>query len=197
LKTYKDELKILEDAYTIREFAIFLGKPLQNAKPKDKEKYLEHKKENNESITGNRLREVSSKSLDAYRYRLNNFYRWILKHTNEEIDQELAYPKPVIVRKKEISLEELCEKRIETLLDNKTIYYDKKIDSSLTIEELEEKYPHQFLDQENLDILIDIKSINSRVEKLRVVWDLSQNSIFYKEIIKSYCEYAVKFFENI
>lgn len=157
LRTFKNDEKILETAYTIREFGLYLGKSYLKASTEDKENYLNYKINSKESITGNRVLKVSKKTLNVYRYRLNNFYRWILNHTSHEIDEELAYPQPKIVKKEEKSLEDKCEKRVEALLNNTIICTNKKCDKVLTQDQLKEKYVEQILDKDNLEILKDYK----------------------------------------
>lgn len=157
LKTFKDDLKILEEAYTIREFAIFIKKPFQDANITDKVGYLNHKKHSKESITGNRVMELAPSSLDTYKYKLNNFYRWILKHTNEKIDQEMAYPTPKIIRKEERSLEQNCQRRVNALLNNELICTNKKEDKYLTQNQLKEKYSSLLLSEINLKTLNEYK----------------------------------------
>lgn len=119
MKTYKGDGGIIDLLYTIREFAIFIKKGFDKATMEDIGNYLDHKFISKESITGSRLLDVKEKSTRAYHYRIKNFYRWVLKHTDITIDKELAYPKPKIVRKEEKSMEEKCERRAQWLLQNK------------------------------------------------------------------------------
>ncbi len=119
LQSYKSEARILEQAYTLREFSLFIKKGLEKASLDDIDAYLQHKLNASESITGNRVMGIEGTSVKIYRYRLNSFYRWVLKHTILPIDNELAYPTPKLVKKQECSKEQICEIRVKALLDNR------------------------------------------------------------------------------
>ncbi|MBU4242388.1 MAG: phage integrase N-terminal SAM-like domain-containing protein, partial [Nanoarchaeota archaeon] len=100
--------KVLERAYTITEFSIFLRRPLNEATTKDIQTFLQQKSSN-----------VKETTIKNYKFRLQGFYRWIIKHTKYKIDEELAYPKPIVVTKIEVSREEMCKQRVKKILDNK------------------------------------------------------------------------------
>jgi integrase len=129
--------------------------------------YLNHKLEPTGSITGNRFIDVKKQSVKGYKYRINSFYRWVLVHKKLQIEQELAYPKPRVIRKEETTIEERCERRVDALLNNEIICTNRKSDRHLTQEELKKKYSELVLDDKNLEILNNFKNYkitSSKVE---------------------------------
>ncbi|MFH1638599.1 MAG: hypothetical protein ABIB71_09295, partial [Candidatus Woesearchaeota archaeon] len=120
LGTFKTPECILEQAYTLREFGLFLKKPIEEATPNDVKAYLAFKGDSKKSITGKRVKAINADSLKTYWQRLKAFYRFILKHTEITIDNGLAYPAPNLVKKQEFSREQICERRVKALLNNKT-----------------------------------------------------------------------------
>ncbi len=90
--------QILKRAYIIKEFGLFLNKPFEKATRKELEFYFESKKG-----------EVAPISLEVYRFKIQGFYKWIIKNTPIKIDLELAYPTPKIITKVEKTKEERCE----------------------------------------------------------------------------------------
>ena len=156
LKTYKTDQQVLDIAYTMREFGLFIKKPFEYASEEEIKQYMDLKRESKESITGRRLLPMKGSSVKGYRYRINSFYRWVMKHTNYTINPELAYPKPKIIRKPEKSGEFLCKQRVLALLRNEIITTNRKEDRGLTQDELKRKYPHLLLDEANLKILNDL-----------------------------------------
>jgi len=137
-------------AYTMREFAFFINKPFHEATVQDKEQFLEHKR-NSKKRNGE---PVTNSSITNYKFRIQRFYRWLKNHTPLEIDHDLAYPKPKIVKKKQLSLHELCQIRIDALLKNELFPRNNKFeDRKLTKEELQQKYAQFLLPEHHLQTL--------------------------------------------
>lgn len=155
LRTFRTDSNILESAYTLREFGLFLKKPYEYVSQEEINRYLDFKKGSNESITGNRVCEVLEQSVTAYRYRIIDFYRWMTKHTNFTINPDLAYPRPKLVIKERKSQEEIHRIRALALLNNKIITTNRKEDRNLSQSDLNAKYTHLLLDPANLKILND------------------------------------------
>jgi len=148
--------RILERAYTIREFGLFIAKPYQDACAIDVKRYLEYKlKEKDKSVTDYKTKAVKGQSADCYKFRIRGFYRWLLKHTPLQIDNEVAYPQPKLVRKEEISKEERCNKAVSALLSNTIICVREKGDKNFNQEQLKKKYANLLLKEHNLKTLND------------------------------------------
>ncbi len=155
VSTYAKEQQILERVYVIREFALFINKPLEEAKIEDWKRYEEYKRnDNRETVTNNRVMSVSNGSLYGYWTRLKGFYRYLYKNTHYEIDKEMAYPSPKIIKKDEISREERHKRRVMAILENRILSI-KREDKGLSDDELRAKYPEQVLPKHNLKTLKD------------------------------------------
>lgn len=153
VQTFTDETKILERLYVIREFALFFGKPFETAARQDLEDYLIYKRdENRQTLTNNRVLSVSQSSINSYKLRVQEFYKYLYKHTDYKIDKELAYPTPKIIENIEIPREERHKKRIEALLNN-TIISLKREDKGLSSDELRLKYADKLLRSNHLEVL--------------------------------------------
>lgn len=148
LRTFKKDIQILDKAYTLREFGLFIKKPFNLATPTEIDNYLLHKSKRGDF----ELKEVS---LLQYQYRINWFYRWVLNHSNPNISPDLAYPKPKIERKPRKTREELCKVRINAILNNEIIPRSNRKDQNTTQDELKQKYSHLLLDEANLKSLTD------------------------------------------
>ncbi len=195
LKVFKTDAQILGMAYTIREFGLFIKNPYEDAAPEDLEHYLNFKRESNETITNNRVLKVKKSSVMGYRYRVNLFYRWIMKYTDLSVNSELAYPKPKVIKKPEKSREFLCKQRVMALLNNEIITTNRKADRSLSKEELRSKYPHLILDRDNLKTLndyLDYKIASGKVESytgfVSKLYFLKRLGLYLKEINKTFKE---------
>ena len=97
---------IYKQAYTIRGFGLFIKKPFEEAKIEDLRAYLAFTK-------------GAACSLNVYRQRVNGFYRFIHRHTDKIIENELAHPMPKLVKKPEFSNEQICEMRAKALINTK------------------------------------------------------------------------------
>lgn len=170
LSTYKTDPQILDSAYPIREYALYIKKGFEKAEIGDIRGYLQIKIDSKESITGNRVSKIERTSIEKYRYKINSFYKWILKHTDLKIEQELAYPQPKIIKKTEVSFEKRCERRINALLNNEIICINRKTDGHLSKEQLQQKYSHLILDERNIELLRNFKNYkitSGKVESCR------------------------------
>lgn len=178
--------RILERAYTIREFGLFIGRPFQEAKPEDVEAYITYKiKDKEESVTGYKLDAVKKASANCYKFRIQGFYRWMLKHSPLKVDDEVAYPKPKVVNKREESRKEKFERRVKALLANTIICTNKKEDRKLTQEQLKEKYAHLLLKEHNLKTLNDFYKykttsgeVSSDIGFIGKLWFLKRFGLF-------------------
>ncbi|MFH1642390.1 MAG: hypothetical protein ABIC04_05840, partial [Nanoarchaeota archaeon] len=156
-KAFCDETKLLERLYVIREFGLLIKKPFQEAtiEDRDRDSYIEYKKtDNRETVTNNRVLSVSKSAISIYLGRLKGFYRYLYKHTHYNIEKELAYPEPKIVKKEEICREEKHKQRVMALLENR-ILSQKREDKELSDDELRAKYPEMVLPEHNLKVLRD------------------------------------------
>ena len=151
--------KILDRAYIVRDFGLFIDKPFQEATPEDVKTYL-----------GSKLGFVQESSAKCYRFKIQGFYRWIIRHTSLNIDNTVAYPTPKIVEIKEISKEEKFKNRIKAVLTNTIICKNNKKDKGFSQEELKQKYPDLLLKEHHLKVLNDFH--NYKVTSGIVVSDI-------------------------
>jgi integrase len=167
LRAYQQDGKILEFAYTIREFGLFIKKPYELAGMQELEEYFEYKREANQTITNNRVLHVSNQSLIYYRRKINLFYQWMIKHTSFTINPDVAYHQPKVVLKERKDLEWSHKERAKALLDNRIILTNRKEDRKLSQEELNRKYSNLLLDEANLKVLNDYYNYKTTSKKIK------------------------------
>lgn len=155
-KVFQKPQQLLDNAYTIREFALFIKKSFDKATIIDIEQYLQYKENIKEqTVTGNsKINAVKKASVISYKNRLIHFYRYLAKHTSLNIEQEIAYPKPKIVKSNETNITEKYSNRRKALLSNIVIPTTRE-DKRLTQEQLQDKYSIHLLKPHNLQILKD------------------------------------------
>lgn len=126
-KSYGDD-SVLSRVYVIREFALFMKKPLDKATEQDRESFFEFKlQEDRKSLTRHEGVVISPSSQRAFRFRIKDFYRWMHKHTPLQIDIELAYPRIKSVKLvKEVTRAQKCKNQVEGILENRIYTYRKE-----------------------------------------------------------------------
>jgi len=144
---FKSTDGILETLYNVRDFALFIKKPFQEAVRCELESFLDYKiKDKQSTITDNRPVAVKDKSANCYRYRIQGFYRWMKKFTEHKIDEELAYPLPKIIVKEEVPRAEKFRRRVIKALNESNLsqanlktlneYYNYKKSSGLVTSDI-------------------------------------------------------------